>query len=254
MVETIIPVVKEAGKIVLQASNIRDEIQSKQGSSNYVTKYDVEVQEFLFRELKKLYPEAAFIGEEDDKKTTSQADTCFIIDPIDGTNNFIFDFHHSGISVAYCVNGKVEAAVVYNPYLDEVFSAEKGKGAYLNDRRLKMVNRRLAEGIVGIGTSPYYRDKTDQTFYLIRKLYDRSLDIRRIGSAALDLCYVAAGRYVLFLELVLSPWDFAAASLIVTEAGGIVRTMDGRSISLDNPSTIVAGTPSAYEEYVYLNI
>lgn len=254
MVESIIPIVKEAGNIILQASNIIDEIQSKQGSANFVTKYDVQVQDFLYRELKSLYPEATFIGEEDDKKTTSQSDTCFIIDPIDGTTNFIFDYHHSSISVAYCINGKVEAAVVYNPYLNEVFSAERGKGAYLNDRRLKMADRRLAEGIVCIGTSPYYREKTDLTFLLTRKLFDRCLDIRRTGSAALDLCYVAAGRFVLFLELLLSPWDFAAASLIITEAGGIIRTMDGRSINFDNPCAIIAATPAAYEEYVYLNI
>jgi Archaeal fructose-1,6-bisphosphatase and related enzymes of inositol monophosphatase family len=251
MLEVIQQIVREAGKIMLNALNIQDGIESKQGRANFVTKYDVEVQKYLFKELKLQFPEAAFIGEEGDNEEV-KADYCFIIDPIDGTTNFIYDYHHSAISVGLQYRGEMILGIVYNPYLNEMFYAEKGKGAYLNGKQIKVLDAGLSDGIVGFGTAPYYRDKADATFELVRKLFDRSLDIRRTGSAALDLCYVAAGRFVLFCEKVVCTWDYAAASLIITEAGGQVSNLEGNKLPFAEPTSILAAGAKAYEEFLTL--
>ncbi len=249
MLEVIKIIVRQAGKIMLEAHHIEDGVTSKQGSANFVTEYDVRVQNFLFKELKKKYPDAAFVGEEDEKREIYEADYCFVIDPIDGTTNFIFDYRHSSISVGVLYKGEIDMGVVYNPYLDEIFYGEKGKGAFLNDRKLKINDLSLSEGIVGFGTCPYYRENAEESFQLIRKLYDHCLDVRRSGSAALDICYVAAGRFVLFFEKILSPWDYAAASLILMEAGGCIGTFAKEQISYSAPISVVAATPAAYEEF-----
>jgi myo-inositol-1(or 4)-monophosphatase len=251
MIDEIIKVVKEAGQIMLKAQNIQSGVVSKEGRANFVTKYDVEVQNFLFTKLAKLYPTASFIGEEEDQRSTP-GEYCFIIDPIDGTTNFIMDYHHSAISVALMYQGQIAAGVVYNPYLDELFHAERGTGSFLNNKPLKVIDLPLTEGLVSIGTCPYYRDKADYTFNLSRKLYDKALDIRRTGSAALDICYVAANRFVLYFELLLSPWDYAAASLILTEAGGSISTIEGDSLPYTNACSTIASTPEAYEEFFKL--
>ncbi|MBH1940857.1 inositol monophosphatase [Mobilitalea sibirica] len=251
MTEEILKVIKEAGKIILNAHDISFDIESKQGDANFVTQYDTQVQDFLYKELSKIIPNATFIGEEDKNQKKVNNGSCFIIDPIDGTTNFIFDYKHSAISVAFMQNGEIITGYVYNPYLDEVFYAHKGKGAYLNDRPLHMKDIHLKDGIAGFGTSPYYRDMTEQSFALARKLYNRALDIRRSGSAALDICYVAANRYVLFAEFCLSPWDYAAASLIVREAGGNITTMDQQPLTYDKPISILAANPAAYKDFIH---
>jgi len=252
MIESIKLIVKAAGEIMLNAHNIQSGIESKEGRANFVTKYDVEVQNFLFAELLKLYPYATFIGEEEDQKGNEPGEYCFIIDPIDGTSNFIFDYKHSAISVGLLHDGQIIAGVVYNPYLKELFSAEKGTGSFLNGQPLKLKNLQLNEGIVGFGTCPYDRDKADVTFLIARKLYDKALDLRRSGSAALDICYVAANRFVLYFELSLSPWDYAAANLILTEAGGCISTMDRKELPLTKGCSVIAATPAAYTEYFQL--
>lgn len=249
MLEKIKSIIKEAGQIVLNAHHIQNGVESKQGRANFVTKYDVEVQNFLYSELKKLYPEAAFIGEEDETREDITAEYCFVIDPIDGTTNFIYDYRHSAISIGVLLNGELYIGVVYNPYLDELFYGEKGKGAFLNGKLLKVSDLSLSEGIVGFGTCPYYREQTEETFRIVRKLFDKALDIRRSGSAALDICYVAANRFVLFFELVLSPWDYAAAALILNEAGGCISTLDQKKLQYTEPCSVLAATPNVYKEY-----
>lgn len=248
MIEQIKETVKQAGQIMLNASHIKDGVKSKQGRANFVTKYDVEVQNFLFRELAKICPEAAFIGEEDDKKQQIHDGYCFIIDPIDGTTNFIFDYRHSAISVGLLYQNEMIAGVVYNPYLDEMFYAEKGKGAFLNGRVLMVNDIKLSDGIVAFGTCPYNREKADATFQLARKLFDKALDVRRSGSAALDICYVAAGRFVLYYELLLQPWDYAASSLILTEAGGYITDTNKKCLEYNSSRSVIAATPSAFED------
>jgi myo-inositol-1(or 4)-monophosphatase len=249
MLEELIRIIKEAGTIILQAQVTNEDVNSKSGRANFVTAYDVKVQRFLYEELSKRFPGIDFLGEEDETHKGLPGTDCFIIDPIDGTTNFIFDQKHSCISVGFMKNNEIIAGVVYDPYQNELFTAEKGKGAHLNGEPLKIKNISLEDGIVAFGTSPYYREKADETFALTRKLYDKSLDVRRSGSAALDLCYVAASRYALFFEYLLSPWDYAAASLILSEAGGRISTIEKHKLTLTTPCSVIAANPIAFEEF-----
>lgn len=251
MVETIAKIVKKAGKIILSAHDINNTVTDKEGSANFVTKYDVAVQQMLFAELSAVFPGAKFVGEEENQHSDKLPDgVCFIIDPIDGTTNFIKHYSHSAVSVAMIVDGEAQIGVVYDPYLDEMFTAERGKGAFLNGRPIKSSDNRLERSLVLFGSSPYYPELTDRSFALARKLFDRSCDIRRSGSAALDLCYIASGKCDFFFELLLSPWDYAAGMLIVTEAGGVCRNIDGGNITLEKGCGIVAASKPAYEDYL----
>jgi len=150
--------------------------------------------------------------------------------------------NHSCISVAYMHKGELKASAVYNPYVDELFSAVRGEGALLNGRAIHVEECCLANTIVCSGTAPYRPDLTDKTFDLLRKVHLTSLDIRRQGAAALDLCSAASGRAGAYFEFSTSFWDYAAGTLIVEEAGGIVRTLEGKPMPLDSSKpSIVAG-------------
>ena len=249
MLEAIVCAVREAGKIMLGAHAGQEDISSKQGKANFVTKYDVAVQQFLQERLQKAFPDAAFLGEEGESSVLPEKGDVFNVDPIDGTTNFITDYRHSSISVGLARDGQMQAGVVYNPYLGEVFAAERSRGAFLNGARISCGSRGLAQGTVGFGTSPYHPDLADSSFALLRKVSEVCLDIRRSGSAALDICYAAAGRTALFFEMVLEPWDYAAASIIISEAGGACTQIDGSPITLDKGCSILAGNPAARADF-----
>ena len=251
MLSKIIDTVKKAGEIVLSAHNQESAVTAKEGKKNFVTKYDVAVQEFLFQELGKSFPEAEFVGEEGADNIGCNA-LRFIIDPIDGTTNFMQDFRCSCISVALCNENDVIAGVVYNPYTNELFSAEKGKGAYLNGEKISVSERPLSDGLALFGTSPYHPENTDETFALLRRVFDFCRDIRRSGSAAYDICTVACGRCEVFFEKELQPWDVAAGTLILKEAGGLALNFEGKDISFSRPEDVVFANPEAYDEFVTL--
>ena len=251
MLEKIIDTVKKAGEIVLSAHNQESAVTAKEGKKNFVTKYDVAVQEFLFEELGKAFPEAEFVGEEGENNFESNA-LRFIIDPIDGTTNFMQDYRCSCISVALCKENDLIAGVVYNPYTNEIFSAEKGKGAYLNGKKISVSDRPLSDGLALFGTSPYHPENTDETFALMRKVFDFCRDLRKSGSAAYDICAVACGRCEVFFEKELQPWDVAAGTLILKEAGGLALNFKGNEISFSKPEDVIFANPKAYEEFVTL--
>ena len=251
MLEKIIEIVKEAGKIILSAHNQENTVTAKEGKKNFVTKYDVAVQEFLFSELGKEFSDVAFVGEEGENDLSTDG-LRFIIDPIDGTTNFMQDYRCSCISVGLCKGNDVIAGVVYNPYTDELFSAEKGKGAYLNGNKIKVSERPLSDGLALFGTSPYHPENTDETFALLRKVFDFSRDIRRSGSAAYDICTIACGRCEVFFEKGLQPWDIAAGTLILKEAGGVAFNYQGKEISFSSPNDVVFANPKAYKEFITL--
>jgi len=241
MLEQIISIVKEAGEIVRGARDIGLHTHEKSAACDLVTDYDVAVEAMLKRELLALVPDAVFFGEEEAEKCDPSRGWAFIVDPIDGTTNFTRSFHHSAVSVALAKDGVVEYGVVYDPAKEELFSARRGGGAFLNGRPISVSDRDLAHGIVLMGTSLYHREAyTDQTFRALRYLFDRSMDFRRVGAAALDLCYIACGRGEVFYEYRLSPWDYAAGSLIVEEAGGCTADMDGRPLPIIAPSSVWA--------------
>jgi myo-inositol-1(or 4)-monophosphatase len=249
--KAILECIRKAGEIMLSAHNIdnKDTVQEKAGdAANMVTLYDVAVQEFLIREIKNIIPDATFIAEEKENESDMLAsEHCFIIDPIDGTANFIHEYHHSCISVAMFSRGEAVFGAVYDPYLDELFSAVKGEGAYLNGKPMSVSERDMSHAILAFGTSPY--DKSvlgESTFKLVQKLFYRCSDVRRCGSAALDIVYLAAGRNDMFFELALYPWDIAAAQLIVKEAGGIITDKHGNELDFSRRNPVIAANKRLY--------
>lgn len=232
--------VKECGKVILSADREKMAIDIKSGVADLVTEYDKKIQEQLQIGLKKILPEAKFIGEEGSSDELSDEGYAFIVDPIDGTTNFVKDYHHSAISVALLKGREVVAGVVYNPYLDEVFHAIKGHGAFCNGKKISVSNRPVGNALVLFGSSPYQKDLYPKTMEILSEYFYKALDIRRSGSAALDLCWVACGRAELYFELQTSPWDFAAGKLLVEEAGGVVTTLDGTPLSFEGKTSIIA--------------
>ena len=242
---------REAAELVMHAHGIMAEM--KTGRRDVVTEYDKRVQALLVERLRAAVPGACFFCEENSVQEDLSARHVFIIDPIDGTMNFVKGMHHSCISAAYMSCGELLAAAVYNPYAGEMFTAVKGEGAFLNGRRIHADAAPLRETVFCFGSSPYRPDLADEAFRLARIAFDASLDLRRFASAELDLCMVAAGRAGLFFELSLSFWDYAAGSLIVAEAGGVCSTITGGPLPLDgSKSTLAVGGKQAYSDFMAL--
>ncbi len=249
MLEKMINIVKDAAKIMLKAHDI-EENSVKKGDRNFVTVYDTKIQEFIKTKISEQFPEAKFIGEEEDCQSEDPyTDFCFICDPIDGTANFMRSCNHSAVSLAATKNGEIIAGVVCNPFVDELFYAEKGKGAFLNGRKIHTSNKNLKNAIVAFGTSPYYPELSKNTIETLRKLMPDCEDIRRAGTASLDLCYTASGRYDMFFEYSLYPWDHAAGNIIIKEAGGLITDRNGKDIPLDRRSEVFAGNINAYKDF-----
>ena len=257
MYEQILPIMEQAALLMLAAHDVDADVTVKPGDANYVTAYDVAVEEALYRELGRLFPDAVFIGEEAEENHTEllNSSLAFIIDPIDGTTNFIHNCRYSAISVGLCDRGRMVFGAVYNPYDRCLFHAEAGHGAFVRDTRtgddtpIHVSDRPLRDALAGFGTSPYYRDElAEPTFRAVSALFRMTRDVRRSGSAALDLCMTACGSLDVFIEYRLSPWDVAAGSLILTEAGGLITRMDGSPVTFASPGSILAANPIAHRE------
>lgn len=246
--DLIVDIVGKAGNIIRTAHEKEMVVFNKQGDANFVTKYDKEVQSFLIKSLRMLIPDANFLAEEDGIQQELGEGYCFIIDPIDGTTNFISDYRYSCVSVGLALNGKMQFAIVYNPYLDEMYTAVKGEGAKKNGQDIHVREAGLDGSLASFGAARYNTEETDKVFEYAKMLYTRSLAIRSGGSAALDLCRVAEGSTGVYFEMKLQPWDYAAASLILTEAGGFISTMEGQFITLDQPCSILAGNRQCWKE------
>lgn len=235
-------VIREAGSFMRGASLSR--IRTKEGHANFVTDMDVKVQERLIRDLNRILPEADVVAEEADAHRTR--DLRWIIDPIDGTTNFICECRFSCISVGLAEGERCILGIVYNPYADELFEAAEGQGAFLNGERIRVSEREPQASLVAMGTSPYHTELADRTFAVARRVFETYADIRRSGSAALDICYVACGRLDGYYELILQPWDYAAGSCILQEAGGYITGID-EPFSLIHPTGILATGPRLRE-------
>lgn len=248
LLEQMCQAVREAGDLIRSCS-FAGEMKAKAGSSNFVTKYDSMVQNFLIKKLTALVPDAAFIGEEDGYSEGKIAEgKTFIIDPIDGTTNFICGFPVCGICVGLAERGTAEIGVVYNPYREELFAARRGGGAFLNGKPLKLADHSLEEGVLCMDTAPYTPEIRKDLFDNLLKLSHLCMDMRSIGSAALSICYVACGRSAAYLSPKLCVWDYAAASVILTEAGGIITDWDGKELGLATGVSVLTGTPKAHRE------
>lgn len=241
MLEQIKTAVIDSSRIMLEASDSEINTHAKTGHANFVTEYDSRMQKELFCRLAEILPEAKFMGEEDDASSAfTDKGYLFIVDPIDGTTNFIRQNHASSISVGLLKDGECVLGVIYNPYQKEMFYAEKGKGVFRNGAPIHVSGEPLSNGLLVFGTSPYYEELARPSFDTAYYYFRKCLDLRRSGSAAIDLCEIACGRAELFFELRLSPWDYAAGSLIVKEAGGSIYSCTQTALQFEKPQSIIA--------------
>lgn len=244
LLDQVCEIVREDGVRILAMR--QPQVFTKEGHANFVTSADLASQAFLMDQLALLLPEAHFFAEEQEDNVPAPGYN-WLIDPIDGTTNFMRGLRYSSISVALTDHGQCVLGVVYNFYSNELFSAVRGQGAYLNGVPLHTASVPVEESIIFFGTSPYYRSVAEGSLSVLRTLYRSCGDLRRSGSAALDLCSVAAGRADAFFEAKLSPWDYAAASLIVEEAGGVVSSVAPYSLDFQHKTPVLAGAGAAYE-------
>ncbi|MCR5208078.1 MAG: inositol monophosphatase [Eubacterium sp.] len=251
MLEKIVEIVKRAGEIYKNAGSDLGVVE-KGSAVNLVTKYDKLIQDYLVAEFLKLIPDAHFLDEEGEGDNTLTDGYCFIIDPIDGTTNFIKGFQHSGISVGLARDRELVIGVVMDPDLDNVFYAEKGKGAFLNGEPIKVSGCDTEHSLVLFGTCPYEHELAHKTFELTEQVFYRALEVRRGGSAALDICYVASGKADLYYELILRPWDWAGATLILNEAGGIATACDGSPLDLGKVQSYCCGNAENLKDFYEL--
>ncbi|MGN1013134.1 MAG: inositol monophosphatase family protein [Clostridia bacterium] len=243
-------IVSECGSIILNADEDSLKIESKEGNNNIVTNYDKLIQNILKEKLLKFVPGAVFIGEENDEQYINNIEKDkykFIVDPIDGTTNFSRKLNTSSISVALLKNDTPIIAVCYNPYVNEMYTAIKGYGAFLNGKKIHVSNKELKDGILLSGYASYYNELRSKSLDIHNKLSLIAGDFRRYGSAVIEMCSIASGKAELYYELKLMPWDYAAASLIIKEAGGKITTIDGKEIQYNNPSTVLAS--NGVEDY-----
>ena len=215
--EALIAIAKEAGAMMRRSHDAA--IHEKEGHYNFVTDTDVAVQAYLKSALLTLCPGARFYAEEQENEPLTDAPT-FVVDPIDGTINYMRLRHMSAVSIGYLEGRQPVMAVVFNTYANELFYARKGRGAFLNGQPIRVSDLPYNMALVELGTSPYDAELAKQTMAAAGRFLSECGDLRRSGSAAIDLCGVACGRADIFFELRLRPWDVAAGALIVEEAGG----------------------------------
>jgi len=237
---------RRGGAILIRHLNKLDKLKvEKKGHNDFVSDADRAAEDAVIEVIRNHYPDHAILAEESGKQ--GESDTVWIIDPLDGTTNFLHGFPQFCVSVAVQVKGRMEAAAVYDPMSQEIFAAARGEGATLDDRKIRVSGRKEMEyALIGTGF-PFRQADMDMTPYLqmLGKVVRNTAGVRRPGAAALDLCYVAAGRLDGFWEIGLKPWDVAAGSLIIREAGGIVSGLDGSERYLDS-GHILCGTPKIY--------
>ena len=245
MLNIAVKAARRAGGIINRASRNLDIIGVKEKTANdFVSEVDREAEQSIIRMLREAYPDHAILAEE--SGASGSSDYQWIIDPLDGTTNFIHGFPQYAVAIALMHKGTVTQAVVYDPGRNDLFTASRGRGAFLNDQRMRVSKRTSLKSAL-IGTGLPFTELAHLDIYLavMRDMIRQYAGFRRAGSAALDLAYVAAGRLDGFWEFGLSPWDMAAGALLITEAGGLVGDLRGESDYL-RTGNIVAGTPKVF--------
>ena len=251
MLNTATAAALKAGKYIHQQTERLDQltIESKE-LNDFVSDVDRTVEADIIGALQRAYPDHGFLGEESDEIINPDADYQWIIDPLDGTTNFLRGVPHFAVSIALTYKGRLEQAVIYDPIRDELFTASRGDGARLNNKRIRVGSRRSLSGAL-LSTGIPYRESHMQYLdtYLdtVKALLPGTAGVRRQGAASLDLAYVAAGRYDGFWEFDLKPWDIAAGLLIIQEAGGLTSDMQGGNTQMLS-GNVVAGSPKVFKE------
>jgi myo-inositol-1(or 4)-monophosphatase len=250
MLNIAIKAARRAGAVITRASRNLDGLSVREKAANdYVSEVDKECEQIIIRTLLEAYPKHAILAEESGASNTeNKSEYQWIIDPLDGTTNFIHGFPQYAVSIALSHRGVVTQAVIYDPGKNELFTATRGAGAYLNDTRIRVSKRlQLKSALVGTGFPFKEHRHLDAYLAMLRDIMQHSSAVRRAGSAALDLAYVAAGRVDAFWELGLAPWDIAAGALLITEAGGVVSDLEGKADHLKS-GNITCGNIKVHEE------
>ena len=236
-------------KSLIKNREMAAHVQEK-GLADYVTQVDIAVQDFLKKALFDIASDIQFLGEETGLQEM-EADSFWILDPVDGTTNLMHDYQHSVVSLALCRQREIVTGIIYDPFREEVFWAVKGQGSFLNGAPIQVSEaRQLSDTIIGLGTAK--RELADENFARFRRVFGQSQDVRRIGSAALELAYTACGRQGGYFEAYLNPWDYAAGMLLVQEAGGMVTDFAGNSLDPGKGSSIVGTNGAVHGELLQL--
>jgi myo-inositol-1(or 4)-monophosphatase len=233
---------RAAGDIIIRSLDRVDLLTiTPKGRNDFVTEVDRQAESEIINILHKAYPHHAFLGEESGSQGAAQAEYVWVIDPLDGTTNFLHGFPHVCVSIGLLYRGRPEKAVIYDPLKQELFTGSRGGGAMLNNRRIRVTKLTGLKGAL-LGTGFPFRDQTHVDAYLamFREMMKDTAGIRRAGSAALDLAYVAAGRLDGFWELGLKKWDITAGIVLIQEAGGIVTDLQGREGYLESGNILTA--------------
>jgi len=254
MLTTAVKAARRAGNIINRGARDLDLLTvTAKGPKDFVSEIDQAAEAAIVQTLHNAYPDHAILAEEGTAKdTNADAEHCWIIDPLDGTTNFLHGFPQYCVSIALQHRGHITQAVVYDPVRNDLFTATRGRGAFLNDRRVRVSRRQhLREALIGTGFP--YRDGTNLETYLqmMRRMMVETAGLRRPGAAALDLAYVAAGYYDGFWEVGLNPWDVAAGSLLIIEAGGLVGDLSGESDYLYS-GQVIGANPHIFAQMVKL--
>jgi myo-inositol-1(or 4)-monophosphatase len=238
---------REAGAILREGYNKEHQVSYK-GVIDLVTEIDHASESFLIKEIQTRFPDSHILAEESGE-TKGVNEGIWYIDPLDGTVNYSHHIPVFCVSIAYALNASVKLGAVYDPLRDEMFSAERGKGAFLNGKPIHASNTTELQKSLLVTGFPYDTWNTEKdNFRNFEKLAKLTQGVRRLGSAALDGCYVAAGRFDGFWELTLKPWDIAAAGLIAEEAGARVTAMNGKPDYISAPQSIIAAAPGIYQQ------
>lgn len=241
---------KQAGDIIVRHMDQLDRLKvSAKSHQDFFSEVDIKAEQAIIRTIHKAYPEHGIIAEESGLHNEN-SETVWIIDPLDGTNNFLHGFPFYAVSIAVQVHNKIEHGVVYDPIRHEFFSASRGGGARLNDRRIRVSKQtQLSTALIGTGLSSRTQGLTNRYLATFEALFENTAALRRTGAAALDLAYVASGRLDGFWEIGLHAWDIAAGALLVREAGGLVSDLKGGEDYLKQ-GDIVAGTPKIFKSFI----
>jgi myo-inositol-1(or 4)-monophosphatase len=238
---------RQAGEIIIRHMEQVDHLKiTAKGTNDFFSEVDIKAEQAIINAIRKAYPEHGILAEESGLQE-GDGESLWIIDPLDGTSNYLHGFPFFSVSIALQVKGRIEHGVIYDPLRHECFSASRGRGARLNDRRLRVSKQtQLSTSLLGTGYPS--RDATIGQRYLptFEALFGKCAGVRRTGSAALDLAYVASGRLDGFWEMGLRPWDIAAGSLLIREAGGLISDLYGGDDFLKH-GDVVAGTPKVFK-------
>ena len=255
MLNTAIKAARRGASIINRASFDLSQIKvTEKNQNDYVTEIDQAAEQAIVEVLQKAYPGHAVLAEESGASANlhDEAEFVWIIDPLDGTTNFIHGFPQYCVSIALQQRGVTTQAVIYDPTRNDLFTASKGEGAYLNDKRIRVSKcTKLTDSLIGTGFPARDLSKLDEYMAMFKTITEKCQGLRRPGSAALDLAYVAAGRLDGFFEKGLNTWDMAAGALLISEAGGIIGDFKGEQTYLEK-GDVIAGNPKIFYQMISL--